>query len=224
MSADNLACCIFFIIVCVLVNMNFRLFLFSIFFGRQFFKLRSILMHMSSSSQSHHAEVDALVEKIMKNGTLPLKTKSLKYLVLLLLTLGFTVGIIILLEGGLFGWVAVGFFGFAACIAASAVCGYRFYLVLTPEGFTVQTLILTYSYQWTDIEQFKTGWNYFIKTVWFKFSDSYENQSILGKMGRVLNPFNIRNLPDTYGMKAETLTELMNTLRERALHSGELSV
>lgn len=86
------------------------------------------------------------------------------------------------------------------------------------------TLILTYSYQWTDIEQFKTGWNYFIKTVWFKFSDSYENQSILGKMGRVLNPFNIRNLPDTYGMKAETLTKLMNTLRERALHSGELSV
>lgn len=183
-------------------------------------------MSMSDSSQSPHAEVDVLVEKIMKNGSLTLKTKSLKYLVLLLPILGFSaLGIILLLlERSLIAGVAVGVLGVGACIAASAACGYRFYLVLTPEGFTVQTLFLTYSYRWTDIEQFKTGWNYFIKTVWFKFSDSYQNKLVLGKIGRILNPSNIRNLPDTYGVKAETLTELMNTLRERALHSGGLSV
>ena len=174
-----------------------------------------------TASRLNHAEVDLLVEEIIRNGSLTLKTRSLKYLVLLLLTLGVTAfGIILLLEGILFGWVVVGFFGFGACIAAFAVCGYRFHLVLTPEGFTMQTLILTYSYKWKDIEQFKTGWNYFIKTVWFKFSDSYESTSILGKVGRALS-FDIRNLPDTYGMKAETLTELMNTLRERTFHSGE---
>ncbi len=173
-----------------------------------------------SSSQSHHAEVEALIEEIIKNGTLTLKTRSLKYFVLLLLLLGFTAfGIILILEGILLGWAVVGFFGFGVFVTASAVCGYRFYLVLTPEGFTMQTLILTYSYKWTDIEQFKTGWNYFIKTVWFRFSDSYESHSVLGKVGKALS--DIRNLPDTYGMKAETLTELMNTLRERALHSGE---
>jgi len=174
------------------------------------------------ASQSDHAEVDLLVEEIIRNGSLTLKTRSLKYLVLLLPLLGITaLGIIILLEGILLGWVVVGFFGFGAFVTASAVCGYRFYLVLTPEGFTVQTLIHTYSYKWTDIERFKTGWIYFIKTVWFRFSDSYESQSILGKVGKALSPFDIRNLPDTYGMKAETLAELMNALRERALHSGE---
>ena len=177
-----------------------------------------------SSSQSHHAEVNTLIEEIMKNGTLTLKAKSLKYLVLLLPALGITIcGIIILLEGILLGWAVVGFSGFGVFVAASAMCGYRLYLVLTPEGFTMQTLILTYSYKWTDIEQFKTLRNYFIKTVWFRFSDSYESQSVLEKVGKALSPSNLRNLPDTYGMKAETLTELMNTLRERALHSGEKS-
>lgn len=169
------------------------------------------------------ADVDALIEEIMKNGEVTLKSKGLIYHIgllafLVILVAGTTIAVVLALNGELFGWVLAVFLGVVAFIDGAHMF-FRPYTVLTPEGATSYELWGSSSAKWTDFEDARVRWVSFRKMVMVKYSNSCESKSTMGKAVRAMS-FDLAVIPDTLGLKAEDYAELMNKMRERALGSA----
>lgn len=108
------------------------------------------------------------------------------------------------------------FFGIGALIAIPGMLGYKSELVLDRKGFTCATPFRTFQRDWKDCSTFsaiRIGLSRFVS-----FSSAPDekahpnlaevNRKIIGESGM---------LPDTYGMTAEELAELLNRFRSRSL-------
>ena len=165
------------------------------------------------------ADVDALIEEIMRNGEVTLRSKKLKYIIILLILLPFlALGVILVLDGELIGWALVIFFGMLAFLDGMALCSSYPYAVLTPEGYTICGTLLSSSAKWTDFEDARARWHYSGRVVMVKYSASCKG-SALGKAVRAIS-FDLAIIPETFGLKAEDFAELMNKMREHALGSA----
>lgn len=165
------------------------------------------------------ADVDALIEEIMRNGEVTLRAKKLKYIIILLILLLFLIiGIMLVLDGELIGWALVIFLGTFAFLDGMVLCSSYPYAVLTPEGYTICGTLRSSSAKWTDFKDARARWHYIGRAVMVKYSESCKG-SALGKAVRALS-FDLAVIPETFGLKAEDFAELMNKMREHALGSA----
>jgi len=138
-----------------------------------------------------------------------------KNIFLLLISIIFTVGgIFMLMDGETFGWFVSGFFGICLIVAIIGLLPNANYLKLDKNGFEMCTLFKKSAYRWEDIQLFRSGKVHVKTMVMFNFSEDFQkhktmrkvNAKIAGKEGA---------LPDTYGLKAEELADLMNDYRQK---------
>ncbi len=153
-------------------------------------------------------------EKIVNQDTITLRTKPTKTLLYLFGSLLFVVIGVLTFNGTLIYWLGIGFFGLGSIVFALHLLPNASYLRLTSEGFTTCSLFRSHSYSWTEIENFAVGYASRMKTVVYNYSSSYKNQNALRKMNKGIFGFEA-GFPDTYGMSAEELADLMNNWKRR---------
>jgi hypothetical protein len=150
-------------------------------------------------------------------GILVLHPSKRKVLLLLAICLSFTaVGVAMILEGeGLSGWFVTAFFGLGLAVSLATLWPGASYLKLTRKGMECRSLFRRWPFiPWETVGEFdvsKDGsWT---MVVFNRFVPARPllaafNRGLVGKRDA---------LPDTYGLKAEKLAELLNEWRRRAL-------
>ncbi len=111
---------------------------------------------------------------------------------------------------------AGGFFLSCGLIAAPLMIGVGSRLVLDCEGFACRTLFRTFRRRWRDCSAFHPVTTGFRKYVGFSAQEheaahprmAAANRGMIGATGM---------LPETYGLSAEELSNLMNSFRARAM-------
>jgi len=110
-------------------------------------------------------------------------------------------------DARVWGWIAVIFFGLGIPLSLFQLFSNRFNLVLTPDSFSVGTLLGTRTIRWRDVAEFSAqvmayrSWPLKpVEMVRYKMTPGS------GQRGGFLG---------TYSMSAESLAEMMNTWRRR---------
>lgn len=114
----------------------------------------------------------------------------------------------------LLGYLCAGFFGLCLIVFGLQFIPGSAYLELNKEGFTVCSLFRQKTVYWREIERFSVVKFSRKKMVAWDYSENSKDKATGGAFARVLTGTEAA-LPDTYGMKAEQLAELMNDLLER---------
>lgn len=142
----------------------------------------------------------------MNDGkALTLQPSRLRWLMVLAMCLGFAaIAVLMVLDGRGVGWFVGSVFGFGAAFALASLCPGASFLKLEPDCFVLRTLGRERRYSWTDVGTFHIR----------KFD----------LLGRFVSFAIVREeretwamLPDSYGMKLDHLSDLMNAWRERAV-------
>lgn len=117
------------------------------------------------------------------------------------------------------GVAVAGFFGLTSLLAA-LLCVYGHANVrLAEDGFVVGRLWRDAPYRWTDVSPFRVIAIRGNRRVAF---DTAEDRGILANLAR--RQFGASTiLPDSYGMKAEELADLLNAWRSAALERADSS-
>jgi hypothetical protein len=139
---------------------------------------------------------------------------KLKHLLMLAVSAGFTaIGFLMVKDGKWMGYLCGGFFGLGIPIFIIQMFPGASYLKLQKEGFEYSTMFRHHYVKWCDIAEFgimtqrhsgmttnkMVGWNYM---------ESFESQSIGRSFSKSIGGIEA-GLPDTYGLKAEKLLEIM---------------
>ena len=108
-------------------------------------------------------------------------------------------------------------FGAGALLSFLMLSPDRAYLLLTPAGFTVRTLFKRKDYRWGDVEEFHA--TALKGTLWIVFTLSpqgktHRSETAFRRMNKAVSGGD-DNLPDTYGMSAEALAELLSQWKKR---------
>ncbi len=135
-------------------------------------------------------------------------------LLYLFVSLSFVAIGVLIFNGRFMDWLGIIFFGFCSIVFALQLLPNASYLRLTPEGFTMCSLFRSHSYSWTEIENFAVGHASRMKTVVFNHPSFHTKQATLKKANKKFFGFEAC-LPDTYGMSAEELADLLNRWRRR---------
>jgi hypothetical protein len=145
-----------------------------------------------------------------------LKPSRRRWSLLLVAFVVFTaLGIGMIVEGEVWGWVAAVFFGPGIPLSILVLIGRINGLRLTPDGFAIQSL-RTSTIPWDDVEQFGTFDTQGGTFVGFTFASSYEGAQLGRALARELTASPYEGaLPDTYGMEPEALAALMDEWRSR---------
>jgi hypothetical protein len=117
-------------------------------------------------------------------------------------------------EGAWIMWACVGFFGLCAVVALLQFLPQSSCLRLGAEGFTIRTLYREQTYRWEDVDTFGVTRVRLNKMVGFNFAPHFQRAARLRRVSAALVGFE-GALPDTYGMKAEELADLMNQYKYR---------
>jgi hypothetical protein len=97
------------------------------------------------------------------------------------------------------------------------------YLRLDPAGFTVCSLFRTHATRWFEVEGFATARISGRRMVVYNYSRFHRGQPRLRRLASTISGYEAA-LPDTCGMKADSLAELMNQWRvEHAANSSDSS-
>jgi len=151
-------------------------------------------------------------------GILVLRPSKRKVLLLLAISLGFTVvGILMIREGdGFDGWLVAVVFGLGLGASLANLWPGASYLRLTARGIDCCTLFRRWQFiPWETVSEFGVArMSYWKKMVVFNRSGS--NRPRLTAVNRAFVG-TTDALPETYGMKAEKLAVLLNEWRRRAL-------
>lgn len=107
------------------------------------------------------------------------------------------------------GYLAIGFFGLCAVGIGLNLLPNSSYLRLTQEGFTICTMFKRRSVRWADVSKFGIASIGTRKTIGWDLSQS---PSTAEKAATIMTGY-ASTLPDTYGLTAEELADLMNRLR-----------
>jgi len=116
-------------------------------------------------------------------------------------------------EGNIIGWIGSCFFGLGVLVAIVQLLPGASHLCLTESGFEVRTLYRSWSVSWKDVAFFATASiGPMNRMVVFNFTDHYDRAKITWKFVRGIAGYE-GALPDTYGMKAGHLADLLNNWR-----------
>ncbi len=150
----------------------------------------------------------------MSERELVLRPKRLRYLLYLALGMAFTViGGFMIAERLWHGWLVAVCFGSASLVFSSLLLPGAAFLRLGEEGFTMCSLYRRHSFKWTEVSPFVPGHVGGQAMVLFDLLDP-SRRPHLRALSRGLFGAEA-GLPDTYGMSAPALADLMNDWRER---------
>ena len=149
-----------------------------------------------------------------------LRPSRLRWILVLLASLVLGAGgVLMIADGRDIGWLVAGFFGLCAAVACVSMLPGASYLVLDEEGFTVGSLFRSARVVWPEVVEFypwvvmATGMRA-VTHVAFELSPDRRNQATARVLSRLVSGGVEAGLPDTYGLRAEELAELMNRWRE----------
>ena len=150
-----------------------------------------------------------------------LKPSPFKTIILLLVSLGFvSLTPIVMNKNPTMAWVNAIFFGLCAIVLIIQLFPKTSHLKLTEEGFEVKSLFKSHFTKWSDVEFFGVGYLGNTKAVMFNYSENHTKQK-LGKQIASAMTGAEGGLPNTYGMKAKELAELMNEWKvDASLHDS----
>lgn len=120
------------------------------------------------------------------------------------------------------GYLCIAFFGLCAIVTGINVLPGSSYLELTREGFVIRHLFRTSFIPWRQVREFavyrvelleRVGWNNLLAPG--------EQASMGRRVSTALTGVD-GGLPDTYGMKAQDLADLLNSVRVQAAASPPL--
>jgi hypothetical protein len=122
------------------------------------------------------------------------------------------------------GWFVSLAFGIGSVFFIVQTLPNSSYLLLKEDGFTVCSLYRASGLKWSDIEEFvvchvNAGFITANKIVAFNFSSTYNRRQKAREMSRSIAGCE-GALPDTYGMSAEKLAELMNNWKAGIRQTG----
>jgi hypothetical protein len=104
------------------------------------------------------------------------------------------------------GWLPLALFGLGGFVFALQLLPGASYLKLDPEGLTVQSLFRSSSFAWAEIAGFSPG---LVRGVVFDLVPGSKRQSRLRRFNSAALGAECA-LPDTYGLSAERLADLLN--------------
>jgi hypothetical protein len=132
-------------------------------------------------------------------------------LVCILFTLG---GFVLSEESPMKGWVIALFFGLMSIIFLMQLIPGSSQLSLTHEGFIITSLFRSHLTPWSHVKEFSIGNLGPNKAVMLDYVDKHRKHSF-GK--RLAKSFSGRHgaLPDTYGMRATELLQIMNAWKQK---------
>ncbi|MBO9514267.1 MAG: hypothetical protein J7549_09130 [Variovorax sp.] len=145
-----------------------------------------------------------------------LKPSRRKHLLLLAVACAFVAGGVISLHAGhpLAGWLGIVFFGFCALVFAAYLVPGGNHLRLGAEGFTVRSLFRDWHVAWPDTSEFFVARISGNKSVCWNYSSTYSKYTRSRIIARGLTGAEA-SLPDTYGLSADDLAQLLNQWRAR---------
>lgn len=111
-------------------------------------------------------------------------------------------------------WLCVGFFGLGAGASLLQFLPQSSFLRLHADGFTVRTLYREATYRWEDVDPFGVVAIRHNRMVGFNYVPHFDRAKRLRRAVAALAGFE-GALPDTYGLKAEELADLMNEYKYR---------
>lgn len=139
----------------------------------------------------------------------------MKMFVMLAGSLAFVAGGLFMLDNSkMIGYLSVAFFGLCALVFLVQLLTRTSYLIVDAQKFTVSSLSRKSDVAWSDVERFLVVSISGNKMVGWNFNPGYStgtSHALAVKLAGVQN-----TLPDTYGMKAEELADLMNEVRMRS--------
>ncbi len=140
-----------------------------------------------------------------------LRPKRSQFLLLAAICLAFVlIGVWMIARGEWSGWFCCGFFGLGSLVALISLQPNASSLELTPEGFTVRSLLRrTGTTRWEDVSDFGVGRIGPNAMVMFNFVDSYKRAVPIRWVNSALTGYEAA-LPDCYGLPAGELADLMN--------------
>jgi len=150
-----------------------------------------------------------------------LRPSRWKLVMYLLFCVAMTIaGIFVVRDGSAFGYFFIGVCGLAGILFLVNLHPRAAYLRLEKDGFTFCNVFRVHTVQWADVQRFEVlilprfrRWPV-TKYVAWNFQSSYPRKSQAYKFARQLSGFEAQ-LPDTYGMSAAHLVELLESCRRR---------
>jgi len=134
----------------------------------------------------------------------------------------FLVGSAAFVAGGIWMWPreplvgasSVVFFGLGMFVFALALHPKSSFLTLASDGFTFASLFRKKFVAWSSVQSFSTVRIGPTTLVAWNYTPEFREQVALRKANIAVSGIEAA-LPDTYGMKADKLCQLMNEMRER---------
>jgi len=116
-------------------------------------------------------------------------------------------------KGEKFGWVCAGFFGLGIPVFLVQLLPNASFLTVTEEGIEFCSLFRRHKIRWSDISEFgvttvRQQGLPVNKMVGFNYSPTYQRAAKARSVAKALAGFE-GALPDTYGMRAENLAQLL---------------
>jgi hypothetical protein len=148
-----------------------------------------------------------------------LRPNKAKAILLLLMCAAFAVGggFMVADRQGAKGWFVALFFGLCAAVFVVQLIPGASYLEITSDGFVICSLFRRSPlFPWRDVGSFAVAKLPPHGKKMVMFSSQRDAAKTLGKVNSAMFGAS-GGLPDTYGMKAEELAELMNTRRSIAI-------
>jgi hypothetical protein len=106
------------------------------------------------------------------------------------------------------------FFGLYAGVGLVGLLPNSSYLTLTEQGFLFSSLFRKHFVTWSDVQSFVPVKIQFNRLVGWNYSSEYLKSRRLRSVNSAIAGVEA-TLPDTYGLPAEELAELMNQLRKK---------
>lgn len=139
------------------------------------------------------------------------------------------IGVWMISKGHLLGWLPAVFFGSCFVIGIVNLIPGCSSLKLTEDGFEVRSMFRSWSVSWRTISEIGVYSLYqngaeIARMVGFNQTDEWRSQSRMKALSKSLSGFE-RGIPDTYGLSAEALAELLARYWEawRAKNLDEIS-
>jgi hypothetical protein len=140
-----------------------------------------------------------------------------KWLFVLATSVLFSVGgTLMIRQGDAMGWAVLIFFGLGVVIATAAMLPGAGSLTLDHDGFEVTSLFRRHQTRWQDSAGFQAARLPPAPQKWVVYDDLRQSTKSIAKFNVGLAGRNAA-LPDTYGLSADDLAQLMAQWRERAL-------
>lgn len=142
-----------------------------------------------------------------------------RHLLLVVLSGAFVVmGGFLVSRGQPFGWLCIAFFGLGVLLGLATLVPGASYLELREDGFEFRSIYRKWFQRWSDIEEFFPQRIATNDMVCWNYTPGYDAQARGRKLSAGLTGVEAA-LPDTYGLSAPELAELMNQWRVR--HAGD---